>query len=281
MSLKDIAKQVIQLMPELPREAGSLVDCVTEAGHLADLVTANLELEVDEKQDVLETFDVKARIRKVLQLLSRQLEVLKMRERINSQIKEEMGNNQREYVLRQQLKAIKEELGELTTASRAISTSSRRRSRRRSCPRRPRRSPRSSSSACKGMQRRSAEYTVVRTYLDWIVDLPWSISTEDQPRASPRSARCLDEDHYGLEKVKKRIVEYLAVRKLKNDKKGPILCLVGPARRRQDLARSLDRARARPQVRAHLARRRARRGRDPRPPPHLRRRAARAASSRA
>jgi ATP-dependent Lon protease len=113
MNLKDIAKRVVKLMPELPKEAGALVDSVTEAGHLADLITSNLELEVTEKQDILETFDLKARTRKVLQFLSRQLEVLKVRERINTQVQEEMGRNQREYVLRQQLKAIKEELGEL------------------------------------------------------------------------------------------------------------------------------------------------------------------------
>src|ERR1700754_2305332 len=112
MSLRDIAKQVIQLMPELPREATSLIDSMSEAGQLADLVAANLDAPVDEKAQLLETIDVKERIRKVLRLLTRQLEVLKMRERINSQIKEEMGKNQREYVLRQQLKAIKEELGE-------------------------------------------------------------------------------------------------------------------------------------------------------------------------
>src|SRR6185436_13525179 len=113
MNLKDIAKRVVKLMPELPKEAGALVDSVTEPGQLADLITSNLELQVDEKQDVLETFDLKARMRKVLQFLSRQLEVLKVREKINTQVQEEMGRNQREYVLRQQLKAIKEELGEL------------------------------------------------------------------------------------------------------------------------------------------------------------------------
>src|SRR5437867_3925847 len=116
MNLKDIAKRVIKLMPELPKEAGALVDSVTEPGQLADLITSNLELQVEEKQDILETFDLKTRMRKVLQFLSRQLEVLKVREKINTQVQEEMGRNQREYVLRQQLKAIKEELGELDEA---------------------------------------------------------------------------------------------------------------------------------------------------------------------
>src|SRR6185295_2824847 len=98
--------------PELPREAGSLIDSIQEPGQLADLVAANLDTPVEEKATLLETIEIKDRIRKVLKLLTRQLEILKMRERINSQIKEEMGKNQREYVLRQQLKAIKEELGE-------------------------------------------------------------------------------------------------------------------------------------------------------------------------
>src|SRR5438105_4602517 len=112
MNLKDIARRVIKLMPELPKEASALVDSVTEPGQLADLITSNLDIQVDEKEDVLETFDVKTRVRKVLQFLSRQHEVLKVREKINSQVQEEMGRNQREYVLRQQLKAITEELGE-------------------------------------------------------------------------------------------------------------------------------------------------------------------------
>ena len=108
MNLKDVAKRVIKLMPELPKEASALVDSVTEPGQLADLITSNLDVQVDEKQDVLETFDLKNRLRKVLQFLSRQHEVLKVREKINSQVQQEMGRNQREYVLRQQLKAIKE-----------------------------------------------------------------------------------------------------------------------------------------------------------------------------
>lgn len=119
MSLRDVAKQVIQLMPELPREAGALIDSMQAPGALADLVAANLDAPVEEKAQLIETVEVKDRIRKVLRLLTRQLEILKMRERINSQIKEEMGKNQREYVLRQQLKAIKEELGK-TTAIKGI-----------------------------------------------------------------------------------------------------------------------------------------------------------------
>jgi ATP-dependent Lon protease len=251
MSLRDIAKQVVQLMPELPREAGSVIDSIQAPGALADLVAGNLDAPVDEKAALLETVDAKERIRKVLKLLTRQLEILKMRERINSQIKEEMGKNQREYVLRQQLKAIKEELGEdegdqgdldgleeriakanLTTEAEQVAKKQLKRLR--------------------NMQVGSAEYTVVRTYLDWILDLPWHLQTPDNMDISA-VRKVLDEDHYGLEKVKKRILEYLAVRKLKKDKKGPILCLIGPPGvGKTSLGRSIARALGRKFVRISL-----------------------------
>jgi len=226
MNLKDIAKRVVKLMPELPKEAGALVDSVTEAGHLADLITSHLELEVGEKQDVLETFDLKTRTRKVLQFLSRQLEVLKVRERINTQVQEEMGRNQREYVLRQQLKAIKEELGELDDGGGDLDEFGEKITKAK-MPEDAEKVAKKQLDRLKGMQPSSAEYTVTRTYLEWLVELPWSISTDDHIELS-EVRKCLDDDHYDLDKVKKRIVEYMAVRKLKNDKKGPILCLAGP-----------------------------------------------------
>ena len=226
MSLRDIAKQVIQLMPELPREASSLIDSIQEPGQLSDLVAANLDAPVDEKAQLLETIDPKDRIRKVLRLLTRQLEILKMRERINSQIKEEMGKNQREYVLRQQLKAIKEELGEedgdqgdLDLLEERIAKAD--------LPSEADKVGRKQLKRLRQMQVGSAEYTVVRTYIDWILDVPWTKQTTDNMDIA-QVRKVLDEDHSGLEKVKKRIVEYLAVRKLKKDKKGPILCLIGP-----------------------------------------------------
>lgn len=226
MSLRDIAKQVIQLMPELPREAGSLIDSIQAPGALADLVAANLDAPVEEKAQLLETVDAKERIRKVLRLLTRQLEILKMRERINSQIKEEMGKNQREYVLRQQLKAIKEELGE-DDGDQGDLDGVEERIAKAQLPTEAESVAKKQLKRLRNMQVGSAEYTVVRTYLDWILDLPWHNQTPDNlDIAAVR--KVLDEDHYGLEKVKKRILEYLAVRKLKKDKKGPILCLLGP-----------------------------------------------------
>ena len=251
MSLRDVAKQVIQLMPELPREAGALIDSMQAPGALADLVAANLDAPVEEKAQLIETVEVKDRIRKVLRLLTRQLEILKMRERINSQIKEEMGKNQREYVLRQQLKAIKEELGE-DDGDQGDLDGLEERIARANLPSEADGVAKKQIKRLRSMQVGSAEYTVVRTYLDWILDLPWSQSTEDNLDIA-EVRRVLDEDHYGLDKVKKRTVEYLAVRKLKKDKKGPILCLIGPPGvGKTSLGKSIARALGRKFVRISL-----------------------------
>ena len=191
LNLKDIAKRVIKLMPELPKEAGALVDSVTEPGQLADLITSNLELQVEEKQDVLETFDLKARIRKVLQFLSRQLEVLKVREKINTQVQEEMGRNQREYVLRQQLKAIKEELGELDEGGGDLEEFKDKIAKAKMPPD-TEKVAHKQLERLKVMQPSSAEYTVTRTYLEWLVELPWSEETDDRLDLTEAAARLFE-----------------------------------------------------------------------------------------
>jgi ATP-dependent Lon protease len=174
-----------------------------------------------------------------------------MRERINSQIKEEMGKNQREYVLRQQLKAIKEELGE-DDGDQGDLDGLEERIAKATLPSEADQVARKQLKRLRSMQVGSAEYTVVRTYLDWILDLPWVNATEDNLEIA-EVRRVLDEDHYGLEKVKKRIVEYLAVRKLKKDKKGPILCLLGPPGvGKTSLGKSIARALGRKFVRISL-----------------------------
>jgi len=251
LNLKDVAKRVIKLMPELPKEASALVDSVTEPGQLADLITSNLDVQVDEKQDVLETFDLKTRVRKVLQFLSRQHEVLKVREKINSQVQEEMGRNQREYVLRQQLKAIKEELGEIDESGGDLDDF-REKIMNAKMPPDVEKVASKQLERLKVMQPSSAEYTVTRTYLEWLVELPWAVTTED--KLDIQMARdILNSDHYDLEKVKKRILEYLAVRKLKADKKGPILCLVGPPGvGKTSLGRSIARSLGRKFIRISL-----------------------------
>lgn len=251
LNLKDISKRVVKLMPELPKEASALLDSVTEPGQLADLLTSNLDISVEEKQEVLETFDIKSRLRKVLTYLSRQLEVLKVREKINTQVQEEMGRNQREYVLRQQLKAIKEELGELDEGGGDLEEFKEKISSAQ-MPAEAEKAALKQFERLKVMQPSSAEYTVTRTYLEWLVELPWVTGTEDNLDIE-NVRKVLDEDHYDLEKIKKRIVEYIAVRKLKPDKKGPILCLVGPPGvGKTSLGRSVARAIGRKFIRVSL-----------------------------
>ncbi|EDM80714.1 ATP-dependent protease La [Plesiocystis pacifica SIR-1] len=225
-NIKETAKKLISLVPELPREAAALLDSVTEPGQVADLVASNLDIEPNEKQEVLEAFDVGVRLRKVLTLLTRQLEILEIRERINTQVQEEMGHSQREYVLRQQLKAIKGELGEIDDEN-ADADEFEQKIAEAKMPEEAEKAAFKQLNRLKQMQPSSAEYTVTRTYLEWLTDLPWSKSTEDQLEIG-MVRDVLNEDHYDLEKVKKRILEYMAVLKLNASKKGPILCLAGP-----------------------------------------------------
>ncbi len=250
-NLKSTAKQVVKFIPEMPKEASQMVEGVDDPGQLCDFVAANMDIEPEEKQEILETVELEERLTKVVTLLSRQLEVLRVSDKIQSQIKEEIDKNQREYYLRQQLKAIKEQLGEmdgeggdLDDLADKIDT--------KELPEEVEETCRKQLNRLRRMQPASSEYGVTRNYVETLLDVPWMDQTQDKLDIQ-EARKILDEDHYDLDKVKKRIVEYLAVRKLKNDMKGPILCLVGPPGvGKTSLGRSVARALGRKFVRISL-----------------------------
>jgi len=226
LNLKTTAREVIDMLPEIPVMAKQLLESINDGGHLADLITANIDATIEEKQEILEAVQLKRRLKKVLELLSRQYEVLKLSNKINSQVKGEMSRTQREYYLRQQLKAIKDELGDRDDDENGIDELERRLSET-DLTEEAQKAAQRELRRMRNMQPSQAEYTVARTYLEWLADIPWHQYTEDNLDLN-NAKNQLDDDHYGLEKVKKRIIEYLAVRKLKDDMKGPILCFLGP-----------------------------------------------------
>ncbi|MDI1430565.1 endopeptidase La [Polyangium sorediatum] len=241
--LREATREVLQLMPNLPRDTAGILDNVREPGALADLIASNFpqaQASVGDKQEILEAFDVKARVRLVLAMVGRQLEVLRVKKEISSMVQEEMGKSQREYILRQQMKSIREELGEAGEDDEIEEL--RERVRRAKVPPEVEKVVKKQLGRMRSMAQQSAEYNVTRTYVEWIADLPWSKTTVD--RISVQEVRrCLDEDHMGLEKVKKRIVEYAAIRQLRADKKGPILLFIGPPGvGKTSLGRSIARA---------------------------------------
>jgi ATP-dependent Lon protease len=226
-SLREGMRHLLSLMPNLPRETAGILDNVRESGALADLIASNLAPEqatVADKQRILETFDPRARVRAVLGIVSRQLELLRVKKEVSSMIADE-GKAQREQILRQQMKTIKQELGDGGEEDEVEEL--RDRLRDAGLPEEVTKVARKQLGRMSGMQQQSAEYNVTRTYLEWIADLPWSKTTPDKLEVD-ETRRCLDEDHYGLEKIKKRIIEYVAVRKLAGSKKAPILCFIGP-----------------------------------------------------
>ncbi len=226
INLKATAKEIIKMMPEIPNDVSAMLENVSEPGQLADVIASNLEISTSDKQGVLETLDVTERLKKVLTLMSRQLEVLRVSDKINSQVKEEIDKSQREFYLRQQMKAIKEELGD-GDGDLSDHDELEKKLKEARLPEEVEKVARKQFNRLKLMQPASSEYMVTRTYLETLLELPWNESTTDNLDIEAVE-RILDEDHYDLEKVKKRIVEFLAVRKLKEDMKGPILCLVGP-----------------------------------------------------
>ncbi len=241
----------VSLVPYLPDELQVMAMQVREPARLTDMVASYLKIAVEESQDLLSTNDVRARLEKLIVILGREIELLELGHKIQSQVQTELNKNQREYYLRQQLKAIQKELGEGDARSSEIEDLEKKIEAAK-MPEDARKAADKELDRLKMIPPESAEHTVVRTYLDWLVSVPWSVSTEDN--LDIKHARAvLDEDHFDLEKVKERILEFLAVRKLKSDTKGPILCFVGPpGTGKTSLGRSIARALGRKFVRLSL-----------------------------
>ncbi len=244
-------QKVVALIPQLPDELQVVVVNTTHPGKLADLIASNLNLSVEEKQFIQEAVDLKKRLKKLTVFVNRELEVLEMGSKIQDKVQTELGKNQREYFLREQLRAIQKELGMTDERSQEIEELRAKIKQANMSADAEKESLRELERLAK-MQPGAAEYTVSRTFIDWMVALPWSQATVDNLNIQ-EAQRVLDEDHYDLIKVKERIVEYLAVRKLKADSKGPILCFVGPPGvGKTSLGRSIARAMGRKFIRISL-----------------------------
>jgi ATP-dependent Lon protease len=248
---RGLFSKVLELSPYLPSELSLLAQSVEDPGPLGDMITSTLNIPKESKQDILETLAVKDRLQKVTVVLTKELEVLELGKKIQSEVKEGIDKNQREYYLREQLKAIQKELGEKDEKTVEIEEY-RTKIKEKNLPPGAAKEAERELNRLARMNPASPEYTVALSYLDWITELPWDVKTEDNLDIG-KASKVLDEDHYNLEKVKKRILEYLAVRKLKPDMKGPILCFAGPpGTGKTSLGRSIARALGRKFVRLSL-----------------------------
>jgi ATP-dependent Lon protease len=226
-NLHSVFSKVVELSPNLSDEVGSLAAATQGGSRLADFVAQNLpNLDTATRQTVLETVDVKKRLTLVHEALLREQEVLELGNKIESQVKDEVGKTQREYYLREQMKAIQKELGENDESTKEIEEL-RQKIEDAGMPEEAKKEALREVNRLSKIPPASAEYTVGRTYLDWIVRVPWNKRTEDVYDI-PKAREILEADHYDLEKVKDRILEFLAVLKMKPDIKGPILCFMGP-----------------------------------------------------
>ena len=244
-------EKVVNLSPGLPSEMGHMIKSLQEPNVLADMVASTINAPVREKQKVIELLDVNKRLKKVTRLVNDQLEILEMGFKIQTQVKEDMDKRQREYYLHQQMKAIKEELGE-TEDDRVEIKEYQTKIEEKGLSEEAQKEGKRELQRLLRMHPSSSEYVVASTYLDWLTSLPWNKQSKDKLDIK-EARRILNNDHYGLEKPKKRILEYLAVRKLKNDSKGPILCFAGPpGTGKTSLGRSIARALGREFVRIAL-----------------------------
>ncbi|MBI4714499.1 MAG: endopeptidase La, partial [Nitrospirae bacterium] len=242
---------MVTLAPYLPEELQITAMNVEDPVKLAYLLGTIIKMKVSERQEILELDSPEAKLDRVVAVLSREVEFLELGGKIQSQVQGEMAKAQREYYLREQLKAIRQELGE-TDERGQEANEIRERLKGAGLPDEVMKEAERETSRLEKLPPGSAEYNVIRTYLDWIMELPWTRGTEDNLDLD-RAQGILDEDHYDLEKVKERIVEYLAVRKLKKDMKGPILCFVGPPGvGKTSLGQSIARALGRKFVRMSL-----------------------------
>ena len=241
---KEKIEQILNLK-NLPPEIVMVTDNISDPGVLADLVASNLRLKIEESQAILEIFDPILRLKKVNELLSRELELSTMQARIQSQAKDEMTKTQRDYFLREQMKQIQQELGEGDERAEEIGEL-KKQIEKAKMPIEAKGEAEKQLRRLEQMHPESSEASLVRTYLDWLVELPWSKSTKDNLNIK-KAKQVLDDDHYNLEKIKERILEYLAVNKLRRKIKGPILCFLGPpgvgkTSLGRSIARSLNRS---------------------------------------
>ncbi len=250
-SVKETVEKVFVLRGQLNPDITSILDTLEEPGRLADIIATHLRLKIREAQELLETFDPLERLKRLHKIVLRELEVATVKAKIQTEAQEEMNRTQREYFLREQLRAIKRELGEVDEHAQEIEEFQEKIKKAR-MPKEVEKEALKQLRRLEMMHQDSAEAAIIRTYLDWLVELPWRKQTRDKLDLK-EVRRVLDEDHYNLEKVKERILEYLAVRKLNPKAKGPILCFVGPPGvGKTSLGRSIARSLGRKFVRISL-----------------------------
>ncbi|HJZ34186.1 MAG TPA: endopeptidase La [Hyphomicrobiaceae bacterium] len=251
LNLQRQTLEALQLLPQAPAEMLAAVQSISSPTQLADLAAAYMDVKPEEKQEILETIDVTARMDKVSRLLAERIEVLRLSQEIGRQTKAALDERQREVLLREQMAAIRRQLGEGEEGKAEIAELSEAIGKAR-MPKEVDEQARKELRRLERMPEASAEHGMVRSYLDWLVELPWDLP-EETPIDIAEARRILDEDHYGLDKIKRRIVEYLAVRKLAPQGKAPILCLVGPPGvGKTSLGQSIARAMGRKFVRVSL-----------------------------
>ncbi|MGD8561991.1 MAG: endopeptidase La [Desulfarculaceae bacterium] len=251
-NLRNHFMRMLEMAPQLPEELQALAAGVSDPGALCDMVASTLNLSPAERQSIVEALNIKERLGRINALITREIQVLELGSKIQSQVKEGLDKSQKDFYLRQQLKAIQKELGEDEEGESSEALEIQRKLNEKDLPEQVRTEAERELGRLQRMHPSSSEYHVITTYLDWIVNLPWQETSEDQLEIGA-ARKVLETDHYDLDKVKRRILEYLAVRKLNPQMKGPILCLVGPPGvGKTSLGRSIARAMGRQFVRISL-----------------------------